>query len=272
MSINAGGKPIVTDKLVHLWDPLSNVSYPSGSTKVYNHFSEGHVKKITNGFGTNSTGGTKNGLAEYGDETAHQRQKGYWTSDGTSDYIYFGTSNTTLPIRGGTTGYNHPASITYGGWFKLDSSNSTTRYLFGFGGSSSSSYFSFMRVTSSGNLYMQHEPNTNYSSVSTNVSIEDDTWHLIYAVIRGTGTNTATCQIFIDGGLFTQSSVSSSISSANFLGYNSQCNVYGIGNVKMNSWQTSFLGDIGPHYIYAKELSTGEMQQNYYALIDRFNF
>ena len=272
MSINAGGKPIVTDKLVHLWDPLSNVCYPSGSETLHNHFSEAHVKKLTNGFGTNGSGGTKTGLSEYGGETDHQRQKGYWTADGTGDYIYFGSSNTTLPIRGGTTGYNHPSHITFGGWFKLDSSNSTQRYLFGFGGSSSSHYFSYVRVSSSGGLTFWHEPNSSYQTVTISTSIEDDTWHLIYAVIRGTGTSTCTTQIFIDGGLFAQSSVSSTVSSANFLGTSTSTQVYGIGNVKLSSWQTGFLGDIGPHYIYAKELSTSEMQQNYYALIDRFNF
>ncbi len=272
MSINAGGKPIVTDKLVHLWDPLSNVSYPSGSETVHNHFSEAHVKKLTNGFGTNSSGGTKTGLAAYGDETDHQRQKGYWTSDGSSDYIYFGSSNTTLPIRGGTTTYNHPSHITFGGWFKLDSSNSTTRYLCGWGGTHSSSYFSYIRVNSSGGLYFQHEPNTNYGTAQVSTSIEDDTWHLIYGVIRGTGSSTATVQLFVDGGLFATSSTSSSISSANFLGTSTSTQHYSIGAVKLSSWQTSFLGDIGPHYIYAKELSPAEMQQNYYALIDRFNF
>ena len=143
--------------------------------------------------------------------------------------------------------------------------------MFGFGGSNSSSYFSYVRVNNNGGLYFQHEPNTNYGSVSISTSIEDDTWHLIYAIIRGTASSSATIQLFVDGGLFGQSSTST-VSSANFLGTSTSTNVYGIGNVKLSSWQTSFLGDIGPHYIYAKELSTAEMQQNYYALIDRFNF
>ena len=86
MSVNAGSKPIVTDKLIHVYDPLSPVSYPSGSETFRNHFSEAHVKKVTNGFGTNSDNGTdigfaKNGLAEYGAETDHQRQKGYFEAD-----------------------------------------------------------------------------------------------------------------------------------------------------------------------------------------------
>ena len=48
--------------------------------------------------------------------------------------------------------------------------------------------------------------------------------------------------------------------------------VYTIGIVRRSSYQTSHLGDIGPHYMYAKVLLDAEMQQNYYALIDRFNF
>lgn len=271
MSINAGGKPIVTDKLVHLWDPLSNVSYPSGSEKVYNHFSEAHVKKITNGFGTNSTGGTKTGLDAYGAETDHQRQKGYWTSDGSSDYIYFGSSNTTLPIRGGTTTYNHPADITFGGWFKCDSSNTSTRHMFGFGGSSSSGYYSRVYHNSSGTMTWWHEPLSSYSTVNVSTSIEDDTWHLIFARMTGASASNTNIQLFVDGGLFAQSS-ENLVTSANFLGSSTSTNTYSIGNIKYSSWQTSFLGDIGPHYIYAKALSTAEMQQNYYALIDRFNF
>ena len=272
MSINAGGKPIVTDKLVHLWDPLSNVCYPSGSETLHNHFSEAHVKKLTNGFGTNGSGGTKTGLSEYGGETDHQRQKGYWSADGSSDYIYFGGSNTTLPIRGGTTGYNHPSHITFGGWFKCDSSNATTRQIFGFGGTSSSGYFSKVYMSSAGALTFQHEPYSSYQTVTISTSIEDDTWHLIYAVIMGASTSTCTIQLFIDGGLFAQSSESSTISSANFLGSSTSVTHYSIGNVRSNSWGTPFLGDIGPHYIYAKQLSVAEQQQNYYALIDRFNF
>ena len=127
-------------------------------------------------------------------------------------------------------------------------------------------------MSSSGALTLWHEPLTSYQSVSTSVSMEDDTWHLIYAVIRGTGTNTATTQIFVDGGLFTQSSSSGTVTSANFIGSSTSMTNYGIGNVKLNSWGTPHLGDIGPHYIYAKELSVAEQQQNYYALIDRFNF
>ena len=272
MSINAGGKPIVTDKLVQLWDPLSNVSYPSGSETLHNHFSEAHVKKITNGFGTNSSGGTKTGLAAYGAETDHQRQKGYWVADGSSDYIYFGGSNTTLPLRGGTTGYNHPSHLTFGGWFKCDSSNTSTRDMFGFGGSSSSGYYSRVYMNSSGTITFWHEPNSSYQTITMSTSIEDDTWHLIYVVIRGTGSSNATLQIFVDGGLFGQSSVSSTVSSANFTGSSTSMQYYSIGNVKKSSWGTAWLGDIGPHYMYAKELSTAEMQQNYYALIDRFNF
>ena len=91
MSVNAGGKPIVTDKLIHVYDPLSPVCYPSGSETFRNHFSEAHVKKLTNGYGTNTDDGTnlgfaKNGLVTYGEETDHQRQKGYFESDGSSDH------------------------------------------------------------------------------------------------------------------------------------------------------------------------------------------
>ena len=271
MSINVGGKPIVTDKLVHLWDPLSNVSYPSGSETVYNHFSEGHVQKLTNGYGTNGAGGTKTGLAAYGAETDHQRQKGYWVADGSSDYIYFGSSNTTLPIKGGTTTYNHPADITFGGWFKVDSSNATTRNMFGFGGSSSSNYYSRVYVSSTGTTTWWHEPNSNYGTTSVSTSIEDDKWHLIFARMTGASASNTNIQLFIDGGLFGQSS-ETLVTSANYLGGNTSVNTYSIGNAKWSSWGTAFLGDIGPHYIYAKALSTAEMEQNYYALIDRFNF
>ena len=277
MSVNAGGKPIVTDKLTHLWDPLSNVCYPSGSERLQNHFSEAHVKKITNGFGTNNgqggTGATKNGLVAYGAETDHQRQKGYFVSDGSSDWWEFGgSSNTQIPIKGGTTGYNHPSSITFGGWFKVDSSNTSTRTLFGFGGTNSSNNMSYVYYSSSGTVTFWHEPNSNYATANMTTSIEDDKWHLIMATIQGYSTSACYIRVVVDGGLFGASSAGTSVSSANYQGSSSNFRNYAIGNFEKSSWQTSHLGDIGPHYIYAKVLSDVEMQQNYYALIDRFNF
>ena len=278
MSINAGGKPIVTDKLVHLLDPLSNVCYPSGSEVLENHFSQGHVHSVTGGFGTNNrtstqTGFTKAGLADYGAETEHQRQKGYWTSDGTSDYLTReGTSNAYLPIRGGFTGQNYPDGITFGGWFKVDSSNSTSRYLFGFGNTGySSDYASYCYINSSGYLYYWDEPQTSGGNVSITTSIEDDTWHLILVTLTGYQSNGYTIQLHVDGGLWGQSSTSNR-TPGTYLGGNSNMKVYTIGSVRRSSYQTSHLGDIGPHYIYAKALSTAEMQQNYFALKDRFNF
>jgi len=278
MSVNAGGKPIVTDKLVHLLDPLSNVCYPSGSDELENHFSEGHVKSLTGGFGTNlrsstQTGFTTSGLADYGAETDHRRQKGYWVADGSSDYLTReATSNAYLPIKGGLTGQNYPSALTFGGWFKCSSLNSTTRYLFGFGNTGySNDYYCTAYINSSGYPYFHSEPGTNSYNTSITTSIEDDTWHLWFVRIRGTSSSQWKFQLFIDGGLWGSSSEQTQ-SPGTYIGGNSNMKVYSIGTVRRSTYQNSHLGDIGPHYIYAKALSTAEMQQNYFALKDRFNF
>ena len=87
-------------------------------------------------------------------------------------------------------------------------------------------------MSAAGALTFWHEPNTSYQTVTISTSIEDDTWHLIYAVIMGASTSTCTIQLFIDGGLFAQSSESSTISSANFLGSSTSVTHYSIGNVR----------------------------------------
>ena len=283
MSVNAGSKPIVTDKLIHVYDPLSPVSYPSGSETFRNHFSEAHVKKVTNGFGTNSDNGTdigfaKNGLAEYGAETDHQRQKGYFEADGTSDHWEWLTSDgTRFPVRGGTTGGNYPASISFGGWFKFYP-QSTTRYIFGYGSTSSSYGYSYVRMSSNGTLDWYHEPGSTAASLNgSSVDMEDSTWHYIMCVVEGASSSTQDLDFYIDGGLIDhQSSGGNSVGSNSYVGSNTTyMRYYNIGSVRTSSSSansSSHYGQIGPHHFYAKALTKEECQQNYYAQIDRFNF
>ena len=284
MSVNAGGKPIVTDKLIHVYDPLSPVCYPSGSETFRNHFSEAHVKKLTNGYGTNTDDGTnlgfaKNGLVAYGEESAHQRQKGYFESDGSSDHWEWYTSNgSRLPVKGGLTGANYPASISFGGWFKFDPANTTTRYIFGFGTTNSSYAYSYVRQTSAGLLDWYHEPYSSSTTLgSSAVNVEDNTWHYLMCVIEGVSSSTHNLDFYFDGGLLDhQSSSGFSAGSSGYIGgYSNYARYYNIGTVRTTSSSansSSHLGQIGPHHFYAKALTKEECQQNYYAQIDRFNF
>ena len=278
MSVHAGAKPIVTDKLAHCWDLLSTVSYPSGSENVYNHFSEAHVKKQFNGFGTNATGFTKTGFAAYGAETAHQRQKGYLNSDGSGDYLHYeSNTNAGLPFKGGRTGGNYPSGYSMGGWFKIDSSNSSTRYLYGFGTSSSSYGYSYIRYNSTGMLAWLHEPATTAGSTLTlTATVEDDKWHYIMATEQGTSTSAGTRVLTVDGALHdTGTQNDSSMGSNSYIGGSASYTKYfTIGTYKSSSstYNTSHLGLIGAFHVYAKALTVAEIQQNYYAGIDRFNW
>ena len=286
MSVNAGGKPIVTDKLIHVYDPLSPVCYPSGSETFRNHFSEAHVKKLTNGYGTNTDDGSslgfaKNGLAAYGAESDHQRQKGYFVADGSSDHWEWYTSDgTRFPVKGGgSTGGGWPSAISHGGWFKFDPANTTTRYIFGYGSTSSSYGYSYVRQASSGTLDWYVEPYSSGTTLgSSSFNIEDNTWHYIMCVIEGASSTTADYYFYIDGGLTdTQSTTGSNLGgSSSYVGaYTSYTKYYNIGSWRSSSSSansSSHLGQIGPHHFYAKALSAQECQQNYYAQIDRFNF
>lgn len=283
MSVNAGSKPIVTDKLVHVYDPLSPVCYPSGSETFRNHFSEAHVKKVTNGWGTNTDDGSnlgfaKSGLVTYGEETDHQRQKGYFEADGSSDnWEWYSSNGSRFPVRGGTTGGNYPASISFGGWFKFYS-QTTTRYIFGYGGTSSSYGYSYIRMASGGTLDWYHEPgSTGQILGSSTVDMEDSTWHYIMCCVEGASSSTQNLDLYIDGGLTDhQTSGGASVGSNSYIGSNtSYMKYYNIGSVRTTSSQvnsSSHYGQIGPHHFYAKALTKEECLQNYYAQIDRLNF
>jgi len=280
MSVNIGGKPIVTDRLTGVWDPISAISYPSGSEILYNHFSEAHVKKVSNGYATNHTGFYKSGFATYGAETAHQKQKGYLISDGSDDYLAWGNASDVYlnpPITGGIVGGNYASAVSFGGWFLLDPSNSSTRYLYGMGSTYSGYGLSHIYVNNSGTtLSFKHLPyQSNWVVNANNLTLEDNKWHYIMCVVEGTSVNNGTITIYVDGGL--GGSGTMSISSSNFrafFSYSGYSQYYTVGASKTStsSYLTSWLGGIGPHHIYHKALSQEECRQNYYAGIERFNF
>lgn len=259
MSVNIGSKPIVTSGLTHLYDQLSPVSMPYGSDVWYNHLPTSYVVKNAK----NSKNMTKNGLAAYGSKTAHAHLKGYDTYDGSSDYWAFAENvHEDLPL------ITYPATIII--WSRHSGANTTTRALGGWGGSSSSGYYASygsVYYTSSKLKPQWTEYGTSSSARTMTMDVDLDTnWHMwTYRAIGSTSRN-----FTLDAGDF--GALVSNTSSAN-RPFNTNTVHFHIGTRRRStSYDSSWIGDIGPWYIWNRELSDSEVRQMYNANKDRFNF
>jgi len=257
MSVNIGSKPIVTSGLTHLYDQLSPVSMPYGSDVWYNHLPDSYSEKHAH----KSKGMAKTGIAVYGSKTAHAHLKGYDTYDGSGDYWEMAAStHTDLP------------SIGYGTfiiWARHSRSNTSTRTVGGWGGSSSSGYYG-----SWGEVYYTSsklKPQWNeYGSSSSNrqCTIDKDLdamWHMwTYRNVSASVRNFS-----LDCGDWGSASNTSSANRP----FNTNTYNFHIGSLrKGSSHMLGWTGDLGPWYNYNRELSDAEVRQMYNANKDRFNY
>jgi hypothetical protein len=257
MSVSIGSKPIVTSGLTHLYDQLSPKSMPSGSEVWYNHLPSSYAEKNAK----YSPSGTKAGLATYGSKTEHARLKGYDTYDGSGDYWNFTDNNVNQqPIQ--------QFPMTFIIWARHTKADTSTRALGGFTGNNASYYYGYFQVYYTGSKlkpYWKFEPQTSFANVAMDVDL-DNQWHM-WCVRETSG---AVRDFTLDAGDF--GSVTSTYNVSTPWEFNASCDNFDIGNAQTgDSYDNSWLGDIGPWYIFNRSISDSEVRQMYDANKDRFN-
>ena len=264
MSIRIGMKPIVTDGLSHVYDPISTTSYPSGSESLFNHLPNSVC--TAQGDGTDVINRTlvKESMTAYGAETAHQKLKGYLTYDGTNDCMadsnYFksgwpitwcvwaratGTGTRYLMNRSKHYGYSTYVPNT-GMYLGMQSGNATMIQIL---------------YSSNQNIY------NSYTATATGYNVEDSKWH--FWVARWEANNSIKLNIDYDASVAVNTTTTqNSPANAGYMHignrwyYNGQYNNY----LERDYWA----GDIGPIYIYDRSITDAEIKQNYEAGYDRF--
>jgi len=261
MSVSIGSKPIPTSGLTHLYDQLSPVCMPSGSEAYHNHLPTSYVAANAQA----SPSGTKNGLATYGTKTEHAHLKGYDTYDGSSDYWSFSdNSQATQPL------VNFSNGMTFAIWARYADNNEqfTPRGLGGWTGNSTSYYYGYLStVWSSSKLKptCYWEPGTTSQVLYVDKDL-DSLWHLW--CFREVGQSSR--NLTLDCGDWGSITGTTNVYATEF---NTACDNFDIGNVQTgDSYDNSWLGDIGPFYIYNRAISDAELRQLYNANKDRFNY
>jgi len=225
------GSPIVTDGLVFAVDANNIVSYPKSGTSVYNL--------------TGSVDGTlTNG------PTFQLPQGGYWSFDGTDDFINFGSP---------TSLFNPATStMTMMGWIYIK--NNQTNILIGLQESGAGSLS--LGTNSSGNVRFICRPTAgSQGTIDSSATLSLNTWYHI-AMTKDTANSISDCTLWINGvAVNTASSTvnfptsTAAIRSAYYFDAQIYSNI-NISNVK----------------VYNRTLSASEVLQNYQAEQYRFDY
>ena len=154
-------------------------------------------------------------------------------------------------------------------WARHTKTDTNTRALGGWTSNSTSYYYSYLRVYyTSGQLrpYWNHEPQTTVATLAMAVDL-DSAWHMW--CIRETSQTSRS--FTLDAGDF--GSITNTTNIYTPWAFQSSCDNFDIGNAQTgDTYDSSWLGDIGPWYIYNRSLSDAEVRQMYDANKDRFNF
>lgn len=242
MSTAQGGPNIITDGLVLCSDAANSKSYPGSGTSITDLSGNGVVGTLTNGPTFNST-----------------EALGTITLDGLNDYIDFGNVS--------VANFDYNDAFSYEIW--LRTTVNTTAYIMG--KNESSGNYRGVEVTYRGNtevgkigfLIRNTNSFSNRIFVSTvNNTYNDNNWHHIVGTYDGSGTASG-MNIIIDTvndtTIVNTGDISGGITNTQKLCIGSR---NGVANYQP--------GTFGVFRIYAKELSSAEITQNYNALKPRF--
>ena len=264
MSVRVGMKPIVTDGLSHVYDPISDISYPSGSETVYNHLPNEVCTAQGSGTDCIDRDWAKQNMTTYGAETDHQKLKGYLTLDGSNDQVYDGSyMKLSWPFTwccwARATGTGDRILMNRSKHYQYSSYVPTTGIYMGM--FSSLAKLTVQLYSSSNNNYYVTQNRT-----ITCANVADSKWHFWCARVTANSNFKLNIDYDWSVGTDTGSTTNDPTNTQNLhIGSAWWYSGYGTGT-EAKFWQ----GDIGPIYCYDREISDAEIKQNYEAGYDRF--
>jgi hypothetical protein len=224
------GPNIVTDGLVLALDAGSKKSYPGSGTTWKDLSGNGNTGTLFNGVGYSSENG------------------GIWNFDGVNDRIQ--SFNFTA------LGFN--VSWTFGCWFNTTATHATNV------GIMTLSYFPSLMMAPSGIVYVWNSIGTaantgfSYPTLPSTNTYNDGNWHHIIGSYNTGGL----AKLYVDGKLINSASYAPNGVRAIYSGVD-------LGEEKNNGFKY-FNGKITSGFVYNRELSASEIQQNYNATKSRF--